>query len=139
MTGNLRRKRIKPARPAIGLYYTFGPFGAYDLPDDEAYFYQYDQDTEGKNLTFDMSLGGEFGLMGRQHQFFAALEYYDDMDPFENLLFNSLALETSICWAVAVDCWPTALRFRWWIAPRLLQDEKPNRAPRTFEPACSCC
>ena len=76
----------------IGLYYTFGPFGAYDLPDDEAYFYQYDQHTEGKNLTFDMSLGGEFGLAGRQHQFLAALEYYDDMDPFENLLFNSIGL-----------------------------------------------
>ena len=76
----------------IGVYYTFGPFGAYDLADDEAYFYQYEQATQGKNLTFDMSLGGEFGLMGRQHQFFAALEYYDDTDPFENLLYNSIGL-----------------------------------------------
>lgn len=75
---------------AVGLYYTFGPFGAYDLPDDEAYFYSYDQENSGKNVTFDMSLGGEFGVAGRQHQFFAALEYFDDIDPFENLLFNSV-------------------------------------------------
>lgn len=70
-------------------YFPFGPAGAYDLADDEVYFYSYNQDRRVEDMTFDVSLGGPFEAFGRNHQFFAALEYAGDVDPSENILLNS--------------------------------------------------
>jgi outer membrane receptor for ferric coprogen and ferric-rhodotorulic acid len=70
-------------------YFPFGPAGAYDLADDEVYFYSYNQYRRSEDMTFDVSLGGPFAAFGREHQFFAMLEYASDVDPAENLLLNS--------------------------------------------------
>lgn len=73
----------------LGYYYPFGPFGAYSLGDDEIYIYSYDVEREGEELTFNQSLGGDYDAFGREHQFFAALEYRKDLDPDRFQLLNS--------------------------------------------------
>lgn len=70
-------------------FYPFGPFGAYSLGDDEIYIYTYDVERSGEELTFNQSLGGDFKFMGRDHEFFAALEYRDDSEPDRFELLNS--------------------------------------------------
>lgn len=70
-------------------FYPFGPFGAYSLGDDEIYIYSYDTEEDGEELTFNQSLGGDFELFDRDHQFFAALEYSDNMEPDRFELLNS--------------------------------------------------
>jgi len=74
---------------AVFEYFPFGPAGAYDLADDEVYFYSYNQDRRVEDMTFDVSLGGPFEAFGRDHQFFAMLEYTGDVDPATNILLNS--------------------------------------------------
>jgi outer membrane receptor for ferric coprogen and ferric-rhodotorulic acid len=74
---------------AVREYFPFGPAGAYDLADDEVYFYSYNQERHVKDMTFDVSLGGPFQAFGREHQFFAMVEYASDADPSSNLLLNS--------------------------------------------------
>jgi iron complex outermembrane recepter protein len=76
----------------LGEYFPFGPAGAYDLGDDEVYLYSYDQDQKWEDMTIDASLGGKFSALGREHQFFAMLEYASDISPTENLLYNSVYL-----------------------------------------------
>ena len=73
----------------IEYFYAFGPFGAYNLGDDEIYIYTYDTDRDGEELTFNQSLGGDFEFMGREHQFFAALEYSDNLSPDRFELLSS--------------------------------------------------
>lgn len=73
----------------ISYFYPYGPAGAYDLGDDEVYIYSYDRFTEAETLTFDLSLGGDFELGGREHSFFAAFEAVDDTSPTETTLLNS--------------------------------------------------
>ena len=73
-------------------YFPFGPAGAYALADDEVYFYSYYQERTIQDMTFDASLGGSFEALGREHQFFAMLEYASDVDPAENMLLNSVYL-----------------------------------------------
>ncbi len=70
-------------------FYPFGSFGAYGLADDEVYIYSYDVERSGERLTFSQSLGGDFEMSGREHQFFAALEYNDDQEPNRFELLNS--------------------------------------------------
>lgn len=70
-------------------FYPFGPFGAYDLGDNEIYIYSYDIERSGEELTFNQSLGADFDLLGRQHEIFTALEYRDDSDPGRFELLNS--------------------------------------------------
>lgn len=70
-------------------FFPFGAFGAYALADDEVYIYSYDVERSGEQLTFNQSLGGDFELGGREHQFFAALEYNDDLEPNRFELLNS--------------------------------------------------
>jgi len=76
----------------IAQYFPFGPAGAYDLGDDEVYFYAYDQASEARELTFDASLNGKFQLLGREQQFAAAFEYAGTLDPTLNTLWNSTLL-----------------------------------------------
>ena len=73
----------------IGEYFTFGPAGAYSLGTDEVYLYSYDQMDENEDFIWDVSLGGKFGAFGREHQFFAAVEYGTDLKPADGTLFNS--------------------------------------------------
>lgn len=70
-------------------FFPFGPFGAYALGDDEIYIYTYDVERSGEELTFNQSLGGSFDFMGREHEFFTALEYRDDSEPARFELLNS--------------------------------------------------
>lgn len=70
-------------------FYPFGPFGAYSLGDDEIYIYTYDIERSGEELTFNQSLGANFDLFNRQHEFFTALEYRDDSEPSRFELLNS--------------------------------------------------
>lgn len=70
-------------------FYPFGSFGAYSLADDQVYIYTYDIEESGERLTFSQSLGGTFDLGGREHEFFAALEYNDDQEPNRFELLNS--------------------------------------------------
>lgn len=76
----------------VGEYFPFGPAGAYDLADDEVYFYSYNQERSIKDMTFDVSLGGAFEAFGRKHQYFGMLEYASDVDPSTNLQLNSVYL-----------------------------------------------
>lgn len=91
--GNGMRSRTKIARHSydedLEYFYPFGPFGAYSLGDDEIYIYTYDVERSGEELTFNQSLGGSFDFMGREHEFFTALEYRDDTDPARFELLNS--------------------------------------------------
>ena len=73
----------------LAYYYPFGPFGAYSLADDEVYIYSYDVERNGEELTFNQSLGGDFELGGKEHQFFAAVEYRQDQEPNRFELLNS--------------------------------------------------
>lgn len=73
----------------LAYYYPFGPFGAYSLADDEVYIYTYDIEREGEDLTFHQTLGGDFELFDREHQFFLAGEYTDNLDPYRFQLLNS--------------------------------------------------
>ncbi len=54
---------------------------------DELAIYTYDTDRSSKELSFNLSLGGDFELLGREHSFFAAFEYNDSLRPnvFESL------------------------------------------------------
>ena len=70
----------------IDEFFTFGPFGGYDLADDQAYLYIYSVDADIKQLTFNLSLGGEFELFGRDASLFAAYEYDDTLDPQNRLV-----------------------------------------------------
>ncbi|MDZ7767698.1 MAG: hypothetical protein U5K38_00770 [Woeseiaceae bacterium] len=72
-------------------FYPFGSFGAYSLADDQVYIYSYDIEESGERLTFSQSLGGTFDLGGREHEFFAALEYNDDQEPNRFELLNSFS------------------------------------------------
>ena len=72
------------------LFYPFGPFGAYGgLAYDEVYMTPYDRTRNQNELTFNASLGGSFELFEREHDFFAAFEYVDSLDPFTDVQFNS--------------------------------------------------
>ncbi|MDT8320002.1 MAG: TonB-dependent receptor plug domain-containing protein [Xanthomonadales bacterium] len=73
----------------LAYFFPFGPFGAYSLGDDEIYIYSYDVERDGEELTFNQSLGGSFNFMGREHEFFTALEYRNDLDPARFELLNS--------------------------------------------------
>lgn len=73
----------------IEYFYPFGPFGAYGLGEDEIYIYTYDIDRDGEEYTFNQSLGGDFEFMGREHQFYAAVEYRDNAKPDRFELLNS--------------------------------------------------
>ena len=77
---------------AASILYPFGPFGGYALADDQAYFYAYDVVRDNKELTFNLSLGGEFELFGRDAAFFAAYEYNDSLDPSRRIAPNSLGI-----------------------------------------------
>lgn len=76
----------------ISEYFPFGPAGAYSLPEDQVYFYSYDQRQHEKDLTFDASLGGKFDWLGHEQQFLTAIEYQGAIDPAENVLLNSVYL-----------------------------------------------
>jgi len=73
----------------LSYFYPFGPFGAYSLGDDEIYIYTYDIERDGEDLTFHQTLGGDFQAFGQEHQFFAAVEYSDNIDPYRFELLNS--------------------------------------------------
>lgn len=73
----------------LAYFYPFGPFGAYSLGDDEVYIYSYDVEREGEDLTFHQTLGGDFELFERDHQFFVAAEYTDNQEPYRFQLLNS--------------------------------------------------
>ncbi len=73
----------------LAYFYPFGPFGAYSLADDEVYIYTYDTNEDGEDLTFHQTLGGDFEFLDREHQFFAAVEYTDNLDPYRFQLLNS--------------------------------------------------
>lgn len=73
----------------LSYFYPFGPFGAYSLADDEVYIYTYDIERDGEDLTFHQTLGGDFELFDREHQFFVAAEYTDNLDPYRFQLLNS--------------------------------------------------
>lgn len=73
----------------MAYFYPFGPFGAYSLADDQIYIYTYDIEREGEDLTFSQSLGGDFEALDREHQFFAAVEYSNDINPSRFQLLNS--------------------------------------------------
>jgi outer-membrane receptor for ferric coprogen and ferric-rhodotorulic acid len=75
-----------------GYYFPFGPAGAYALPENQVYFYSYDQEITARDLTFDMSLGRKFEMFGHEHQFFTAFEYEGDTKPAENIIYNSVFL-----------------------------------------------
>ena len=70
----------------IDEFFTFGPFGGYDLADDQAYLYIYSVHQDTKELTFNLSLGGDFELFGRDASFFAAYEYDDNLEPQNRLV-----------------------------------------------------
>lgn len=55
--------------------YGFGPAGAFALGPDEIYLLTYTERVEDDTQTASLSLGGDFELMDRTHQFLAALEY----------------------------------------------------------------
>ncbi len=73
----------------IGEYFVFGPAGAYALGTDEVYYYSYDQIDDNEDLVWDASLGGKFSALGREHQFFTAIEYSTDLKPNDGTLMNS--------------------------------------------------
>ncbi len=73
----------------LSYFYPFGPFGAYSLGDDEIYIYTYDIERDGEELTLRQTLGGDFDLMGKNHEFFLAAEYSDNQDPDRFELLNS--------------------------------------------------
>jgi iron complex outermembrane receptor protein len=73
----------------LAYFYPFGPFGAYSLGDDEIYIYTYDVERDGEDLTIRQTLGGDFDLFDRNHKFFFAVEYSDNLDPYRFQLLNS--------------------------------------------------
>jgi outer membrane receptor for ferric coprogen and ferric-rhodotorulic acid len=73
----------------LSYFYPFGPFGAYSLGDDEIYIYTYDVERDGEDLTLRQSLGGDFDLFDRNHEFFFAVEYADNQEPYRFQLLNS--------------------------------------------------
>ncbi len=75
--------------------YGFGPAGAdvegsLYLPEGEIYFLSYAELTEDEAFTSNLSLGGEFDLAGRTHEFLAALEYQSGDLHTTNYLSTSL-------------------------------------------------
>jgi iron complex outermembrane receptor protein len=70
--------------------YAFGPAGAFDLADSEVYLLSYVEDTEDESLTSTLSLGGDFELANRTHQFLAALEYQTGEFTATNYLSTSI-------------------------------------------------
>jgi iron complex outermembrane recepter protein len=77
------------AEEDLSYFFPFGPFGAYSLADDEIYIYSYDIEHANEELTFKQSLGGDFEMLGREHQLFMALEYSEDLEPARFALLNS--------------------------------------------------
>ena len=73
----------------LSYFYPFGPFGAFSLGDDEIYIYTYDIERDGEELTLRQTLGGDFELFDRNHEFFLAAEYSDNQDPDRFQLLNS--------------------------------------------------
>ncbi|MFN2329264.1 MAG: TonB-dependent siderophore receptor [Chromatocurvus sp.] len=73
----------------LSYFYPFGPFGAYSLGDDEIYIYTYDIQRDGEELTLRQSLGGDFDMFGKNHEFFFAAEYSDNQSPDRFELLNS--------------------------------------------------
>lgn len=67
----------------ISYFYPFGPAGAYALPDNQVYQYSFDEAINGAELTFDMSLTGDFQLFDKPFEFHAALQYQDNPNPVE--------------------------------------------------------
>ena len=74
----------------ISYFFPFGPAGYYSLGDDDVYLYTYDLHRDSNDFTFDVSLGGAFQAFGREHRFYAALEYEDPIEPRERLLKKSI-------------------------------------------------
>jgi outer membrane receptor for ferric coprogen and ferric-rhodotorulic acid len=74
----------------INYFYPFGPFGAYGNRPNEASVYTYDISRHSDELTVDLSLGGEFELLGRKQSFFAALEGDETTEPTNFTLLNSM-------------------------------------------------
>jgi outer membrane receptor for ferric coprogen and ferric-rhodotorulic acid len=75
--------------------YGFGPAGAdiegsLYLSEGEIYFLSYAELTEDESFTSNLSLGGEFELAGRTHEFLAALEYQSGDLQTTNYLSTSL-------------------------------------------------
>lgn len=73
----------------LAYFYPFGPFGAYSLGDDEIYIYSYDVERDGEEITLRQTLGGDFDLFDRNHEFFLAAEYTDNQEPDRFQLLNS--------------------------------------------------
>ena len=73
----------------LSYYFPFGPAGAYDLNDNEVYLYTYDYQEENHELTFNLSLGGDFELFGREHEFFTALQVVDTLNPIRRYSLQS--------------------------------------------------
>ncbi len=79
----------------LNYVYGFGPAGAdiegsLYLSEGEIYFLSYAELTEDETLTSNISLGGEFELAGRTHEFLAALEYQSGDLKTTNYLSTSL-------------------------------------------------
>ena len=79
----------------LNYVYGFGPAGAdiegsLYLSEGEIYFLSYAELTEDESFTSNLSLGGEFELAGRTHEFLAALEYQSSDLKTTNYLSTSL-------------------------------------------------
>lgn len=79
----------------LNYVYGFGPAGAdiegsLYLAEGEIYFLSYAELTEDETFTSNLSLGGEFELAGRTHEFLAALEYQSGDLKATNYLSTSL-------------------------------------------------
>ena len=79
----------------LNYVYGFGPAGAdiegsLYLSEGEIYFLSYAELTEDESFTSNLSLGGEFELAGRTHEFLAALEYQSGDLKTTNYLSTSL-------------------------------------------------
>jgi outer membrane receptor for ferric coprogen and ferric-rhodotorulic acid len=70
--------------------YGFGPAGAFALGPDEIYLLTYTERVEDDTVTASLSLGGDFELMERTHQFLAALEYQSGEFTSTNYLSTGL-------------------------------------------------
>lgn len=79
---------------SISYFFPFGPFGAYDLADDEVYEYTYDYFTKGETFTYNASLGGDFELFGTNNSFYAAFEGDTNPSDTESTLLNSVFVGT---------------------------------------------
>lgn len=74
----------------IDYVYAFGPAGAFALGPDEVYLLSYTEQVEDETFTARLSLGGDFELMDRTHQFFTALEHQSGTFTSTNYLSTGL-------------------------------------------------